>query len=83
MKTATRVETIPPITRAEVEGLARTEYALVAVQLRSLAAGDWSKPTDCPRWDVRAVAGHSAGMLASHQAATIAATLAVISVEGR
>ena len=60
MKTATRVETIPPITRAEVEGLARTEYALVAVQLRSLAAGDWSKPTDCPRWDVRAVAGHSA-----------------------
>ena len=65
MKTATRVETIPPITRAEVEGLARTEYALVAVQLRSLAAGDWSKPTDCPRWDVRAVAGHSAGMLAT------------------
>lgn len=54
MMTATRVETIPPITRAEVEGLARTEYARVADQLRSLAPDDWSKPTDCPLWDVRA-----------------------------
>lgn len=65
MMTATRVETIPPITRAEAEGLARTEYARVADQLRSLTADDWSKPTDCPRWDVRAVAGHSTGMLAT------------------
>jgi len=65
MMTATRVETIPPITRAEVEGLARTEYARVADQLRSLAPDDWSKPTDCPLWDVRAVAGHSTGMLST------------------
>jgi len=65
MMTATPVETIPPITRAEVEGLARTEYARVADQLRSLTADDWSKPTDCPLWDVRAMAGHSTGMLAT------------------
>jgi uncharacterized protein (TIGR03083 family) len=65
MMTATRVETIPPITRAEVERLARSEYARVAEQLRSLTAGDWSKPTDCPLWDVRAMAGHSTGMLAT------------------
>jgi uncharacterized protein (TIGR03083 family) len=65
MMSATRVETIPPITRAEVEGLARTEYARVADQLRSLTGDDWSKPTDCPLWDVRATAGHSAGMLAT------------------
>jgi uncharacterized protein (TIGR03083 family) len=65
MITATRVETIPPITRAEVEGLATTEYARAANQLRSLTADDWSAPTDCPRWDVRAVAGHSTGMLAT------------------
>ena len=65
MITATRVETIPPITRAEVEGLATTEYARTANQLRSLTADDWSAPTDCPRWDVRAVAGHSTGMLAT------------------
>lgn len=65
MMTATRVETIPPIERAEVEALARTEYARVADQLRSLAPDDWSKPTDCPLWDVRALAGHSTGMLST------------------
>ncbi|MGH9095162.1 MAG: maleylpyruvate isomerase family mycothiol-dependent enzyme [Acidimicrobiales bacterium] len=63
--TATRVETIGAITRAEVEGIARTEYERVADQLRSLAPEDWAKPTDCPLWDVRAVAGHSTGMLST------------------
>ncbi len=56
MMTATRVETIPPITRAEVERLATTEYQRFTNQLRSLAPDDWSKPTDCPLWDVRAMA---------------------------
>jgi uncharacterized protein (TIGR03083 family) len=65
MTTATRVETIPPITRAEVEGLARTEYARLADQLRLLAPEEWSQATDCPLWDVRAMAGHSTGMLSS------------------
>jgi uncharacterized protein (TIGR03083 family) len=65
MMTATPIETIPPITRAEAEQLARTEYARVADQLRSLTEDDWSKPTDCPLWDVRAMAGHSTGMLAT------------------
>jgi uncharacterized protein (TIGR03083 family) len=65
MMTKTRVETIPPITRVEAEGLARTEYQRLADQLRALAPDDWSKPTDCPLWDVRAVAGHSAGMLST------------------
>jgi uncharacterized protein (TIGR03083 family) len=45
--------------------LARTEYARVADQLRSLTVDAWSKPTDCPLWDVRAMAGHSTGMLAT------------------
>lgn len=65
MMTTTRVETIPPITRTEAEGLAMTEYERVADQLRSLAADDWAKPTDCALWDVRAMAGHSAGMLST------------------
>lgn len=65
MMTVTRVEEIPPITHAESEHLARTEYARVADQLRSLAPDDWTKPTDCPLWDVRAMAGHSTGMLAT------------------
>ncbi len=63
--TATRVDTIPPITRSEAEGLARTEYARMASQLRSLAPHDWTKPTDCPLWDVRAVAGHGLGMMST------------------
>jgi uncharacterized protein (TIGR03083 family) len=62
---ATRVETIPPIGRADVERLARTEYGRFAEQLRSLAPDDWAQPTDCPLWDVRAVAGHTAGMLST------------------
>ena len=65
MMTATPVETIPPISRAEVEGLARTEYERVADQLRSLAPDDWTKPTECALWDVRAMAGHSTGMLST------------------
>ncbi|MFN7150025.1 MAG: maleylpyruvate isomerase family mycothiol-dependent enzyme [Microthrixaceae bacterium] len=65
METATRVEAIPPITREEAEALARTEYTRVADQLRSLAPPDWTRPTDCPLWDVRAVAGHTAGMLST------------------
>ncbi|GAC1374768.1 MAG: hypothetical protein NVSMB4_02540 [Acidimicrobiales bacterium] len=63
--TATNVQTIPPITRTEAERLATTEYRRVADQLRSLAPQDWSKPTDCPAWDVRAMAGHTTGMLAT------------------
>ncbi len=65
MMTATPVETIPPISRGEVEGLARTEYERVADQLRSLAPDDWTKPTECALWDVRAMAGHSTGMLST------------------
>lgn len=65
MMTTTRVETIPPIGRDEAESLARTEYGRVVDQLRSLTAADWLMQTDCPLWDVRAMAGHSVGMMAT------------------
>ena len=65
MMTATPVDTIPPIRVTEVEALARTEYQRFADQLRSLAPDDWAKATDCPLWDVRAIAGHSTGMLST------------------
>jgi len=61
--TVTRVDTIAPITRREAEELARTEYARLAELLRSLDPGEWAMPTDCELWDVRAMAGHSAGMM--------------------
>ncbi len=65
MTSATRVDAIRPIARSEVEALAQTEYGRVADQLRSLSTEDWTRPTDCPLWDVRAMAGHSTGMLAT------------------
>jgi uncharacterized protein (TIGR03083 family) len=65
MMTATPVETIAPIERPEAEQLARAEYARVARQLRSLDVDDWTAATDCPAWDVRAMVGHTAGMLST------------------
>lgn len=62
MTRAISVEQLAPITRPRAERLAADEYARVAAQLRSLGADDWSRPTDCPAWDVRAVAGHTVGM---------------------
>lgn len=61
--TTTSVDTIPPISRAEAETLALTEYQRLVEQLRSLDAVDWAKPTDCELWDVRAMAGHSVGAI--------------------
>jgi uncharacterized protein (TIGR03083 family) len=42
--------------------LAATEYRRYLDQLRSLGDDDWSRPTDCPDWDVRAMATHNLGM---------------------
>lgn len=42
--------------------LAATEYDRVGALLRDLDAEDWARQTDCPGWDIRAVAGHVLGM---------------------
>jgi uncharacterized protein (TIGR03083 family) len=42
--------------------LAAVEYGRFEGLLRSLDPADWTRPTDCPTWDVRAVAGHVLGM---------------------
>jgi uncharacterized protein (TIGR03083 family) len=42
--------------------LAETEYERFLHLMRSLSPEDWSKPTECPPWDVRAMAGHTTGM---------------------
>jgi uncharacterized protein (TIGR03083 family) len=42
--------------------LAETEYERFLDLLRSLRPEDWNKATDCPGWDVRAMAGHTTGM---------------------
>lgn len=43
--------------------LAATEYQRFAGLLRALGPDDWSQPTECPGWDVRAVAAHALGMV--------------------
>ena len=63
MTTVTRVEGITPIARPEAAGIAATENQRVLEVLRTLDPGDWSKPTDCELWDVRAMAGHVLGMM--------------------
>jgi uncharacterized protein (TIGR03083 family) len=60
---ATRLDEVPPVGRTDAEVLAATEYRRLAEQLRSLDGDDWVRPTDCPLWDVRAMAGHCVGML--------------------
>ena len=63
MTTATRVEEIPAIDRHEAATIAATEYRRFVDLLRALGPDDWSKPTECPAWDVRAMAGHTLGMM--------------------
>jgi uncharacterized protein (TIGR03083 family) len=42
--------------------LAATEYARVVTLLEQLTPEQWAAPTECPGWDVRAMAGHVLGM---------------------
>lgn len=42
--------------------LAADEYQRFLRQLRQLRPADWSRPTACPGWDVRAMTGHVLGM---------------------
>lgn len=49
--------------RSTAMRLAATEYQRFLQLLRSLEPGDWTTPTDCPDWDVRAIAAHALGMV--------------------
>lgn len=48
--------------RSTLMRLAVTEYSRFATMLTTLRAQDWTQPTECPGWDVRAMAGHVLGM---------------------
>lgn len=50
--------------RRDAMTLAAAEYQRVVRALSTLAPEDWSKPTDCPDWDVRDLACHVVGMAA-------------------
>lgn len=42
--------------------LAADEYSRLAALLADLTPEEWHRPTECPGWDVRAMAGHCVGM---------------------
>lgn len=53
---------IGSITRPEARTLAEAETAAMVAVLVDLSPDEWARPTDCPDWDVRAMAGHVLGM---------------------
>ena len=57
-------DTIPRIAHDEAMRIAAVENAKFAGLLRSFEPDDWTKPTDCALWDVRALAAHVVGSAA-------------------
>jgi uncharacterized protein (TIGR03083 family) len=60
--TTTDMADVLPIERPEATTLAEDEVSRMVTALQALDADDWTRPTDCPLWDVRAMAGHVLGM---------------------
>ena len=52
----------PRLDRHVAMQLAATEYDRMAEALAALSPDDWTKPTDCPTWDVRELGCHMVGM---------------------
>ena len=52
----------PALDRDTAFRLAATEYERFLAVLRGLAPADWTRPTECTAWDVRAMAAHVLGM---------------------
>jgi uncharacterized protein (TIGR03083 family) len=63
MTTPSTTARVPALRRVDAMRLAATEYQRVLDLLRSLQPQDWSRPTDCSGWDVRAIAAHMLGMV--------------------
>ncbi|MBJ7610473.1 MAG: maleylpyruvate isomerase family mycothiol-dependent enzyme [Candidatus Dormibacteraeota bacterium] len=61
---AIAVEAIPPLGHDEAMTLASDEYDRLLGVVDELSDDDWTRPTDCIEWDVKAMLGHVLGMLA-------------------
>jgi uncharacterized protein (TIGR03083 family) len=61
--TGTDIQSHPRLGRPESTQIAVAEIIRVVDLLRTLDDADWTRPTDCPAWDVRALAGHVLGMV--------------------
>jgi uncharacterized protein (TIGR03083 family) len=62
--TAVDVRSIPRIQHSEAMQIAAAENRKFATALGDLRPGDWTKPTDCSRWNVHALAAHVIGAAA-------------------
>jgi uncharacterized protein (TIGR03083 family) len=52
----------PALDRETAYRLAATEFDRFLTLLRDLGTSEWARPTECPGWDVRAMASHVLGM---------------------
>jgi uncharacterized protein (TIGR03083 family) len=59
----TAVEAIPALGHDEAMDLAVAEYDRLLGVVDDLRGDEWSRPTDCTDWDVKALLGHVLGML--------------------
>src|ERR1700733_12177828 len=53
--------TIPAVTHGEAMSLAELEVARLLAAVDHLSTEDWSAPTDCAGWDVKALLSHVLG----------------------
>ena len=60
---ATEVDSIPILEHDEAMRLAEMEYDRLLAVTDDLREDDWSRPTECPGWDVKDMLGHVLGML--------------------
>lgn len=56
------VREIPELEHAEAMEIAAREYERMDDLLSSLDEADWTKPTDCERWDVKGIVSHIIGI---------------------
>lgn len=56
------IDAIPALERPEATELATNEVSRLVDALRALDPEDWTRPTSCELWDVRAMVGHVLGM---------------------
>jgi uncharacterized protein (TIGR03083 family) len=61
-ETITRVENLRELGHHEWMSLADNEYERLLQLVDTLTNEQWSRPTDCPEWDVRDIVAHLIGM---------------------
>ena len=64
--TVTRVDEIPTLSRSEAMTFATMEFDRWLDLLHGLTPEEWTAPTECEPWDVRAMACHVLGATESH-----------------